>query len=311
MGEHLHVRLLGLLFILAFQSAAQQTRIPNHNQSRVILGVLEDHPGIYSCDSYFRVIRAVFHNRGSEWVPFPTECSSPNCLKSLPKSYPQAVKWTIAFDGRDLGRVEARAPADFRFYSLVGIEEITSAGTVPTVGKRLDKYAGWEFQPVYRPLVAVSQPNFKDPDGWKPAQLSLQEIDVVRERFRESFPRVSNCRNPNENKLRSWKYLNEDIKIGSAYSAKDGRSLVELGLSGWACDGPQDDGSPFIYRWYVVEPSGEARLLGTGMSLVDAGDYDGNGKSEVLFQVEGYNRGGYRLFYRNFSRSAEFLFSYH
>jgi hypothetical protein len=47
------------------------------------------------------------------------------------------------------------------------------------------------------------------------------------------------------------------------------------------------------------------------MWLVDAGDYDGDGKSEVLFAVDGYDLGGYRLFYRDFSRSSEFLFSYH
>jgi len=46
------------------------------------------------------------------------------------------------------------------------------------------------------------------------------------------------------------------------------------------------------------------------MWLVDAGDYDNGGKSEVLFAIDGYNMGGYRLFYDDFSRSAEFRFYY-
>jgi hypothetical protein len=87
--------------------------------------------------------------------------------------------------------------------------------------------------------------------------------------------------------------------------------LVQLGLRGYYCDGIADDSGLFIGQWYLIEPSGKMRFLGSGMSLVDAGDYDGDGKSEVLFAVDGYDLGGYRLFYRDFSRSAEFLFSYH
>ena len=47
------------------------------------------------------------------------------------------------------------------------------------------------------------------------------------------------------------------------------------------------------------------------MHLVDAGDYDHDGKSEVLFTIEDYNRGGYRLLYDDFQKQALFEFSYH
>jgi hypothetical protein len=47
------------------------------------------------------------------------------------------------------------------------------------------------------------------------------------------------------------------------------------------------------------------------MWLVDAGDYDSDGKSEVLFSIAEHNKGGYRLFYRNFTKRAEFAFHYH
>jgi hypothetical protein len=221
------------------------------------------------------------------------------------------VNWTIAFDGRDLGRVKARTPADFRFYSQVGIEEITYFGAIPTVGKRAREYGGFTGDPVYRPLVAVSSPNFKDPDEWKHAQLSQQQIDTARLLFRSKFPIASNCKNPDENKLKAWNYLDGDIKIQSAYSSSNGWSLIELALTGYACDGPTDDDGPFDGQWYATAPSGKIRFLGSNMWLVDAGDYDGDGKSEVLFAVDGYDLGGYRLFYRDFSRSSEFLFSYH
>ncbi len=47
------------------------------------------------------------------------------------------------------------------------------------------------------------------------------------------------------------------------------------------------------------------------MWLLDAGDYDGDGKSEVLFAIDGYDLGGYRFFYQNFNKSAEYVFAYH
>jgi len=88
-------------------------------------------------------------------------------------------------------------------------------------------------------------------------------------------------------------------------------SLAELHLTGWECDGPQEAGSPYIDHWYAVAPTGKIVLLGSGMWLLDAGDYDGDGKSEVLFAIDGYDLGGYRFFYQNFNKSAEYVFAYH
>lgn len=45
--------------------------------------------------------------------------------------------------------------------------------------------------------------------------------------------------------------------------------------------------------------------------LVDAGDYDGDGKSEILFWFERYNRDGYVLFYDKCSKFDEFTWPYH
>lgn len=163
---------------------------------------------------------------------------------------------------------------------------------------------------VYRPLVAISQPNVSDPEEWKPAPLSPALVASARQQFRIKFPKETNCRSPEENIPRPWKYRDEDIHLAKAYSSKDGWSLVELNLTGYACDGP-NDGSGFIGQWYVAEPSGAVRFLGSDMWLVDAGDYDNDGKSEVLFSTDEDNTGGYRLFYRSFAKSAEFVFHHH
>ncbi len=289
----------------------QQSSSNDTQQSGLVLGVLEDLPGHYSGEPNFRAIRVLFQKVGEGWRVFPTEAKDQQSLKSLTKSYPGEINWTIAFDGKDLGHLTSRVPDDFAWYSEVGLEKITSPGQVPTVGKQSVKYSGWSDVPVYRPLVAVSNPNFRDPQGWEPAHLSPQQVAKIRTSFRNKFPKVSNCKNPDENVARPWKYQDDDIQVNTAYASEDHWLLVELSLQNYACDGPVEDGGPFVPQWYVVEPTGMVSFLNSNMWLVDAGDYDGDGKSEVLFAISGYDEGGYRLFYSDFGRSAEFLFGYH
>ncbi len=47
------------------------------------------------------------------------------------------------------------------------------------------------------------------------------------------------------------------------------------------------------------------------MWLVDAGDYDKDGKSELVFSIDRYNRGGYELFYDDFKKHVVLEFGYH
>jgi hypothetical protein len=47
------------------------------------------------------------------------------------------------------------------------------------------------------------------------------------------------------------------------------------------------------------------------MWLVDAGDYDNDGRSELVFSIDDYDLGGYRLFYDHFKKESVFEFSYH
>jgi hypothetical protein len=304
---------VGLLLFVAWWgeiAAAPQATTTNSAQSGVILGVLEDFPGEYAGEPDFRAVRAVFRKIGNGWQAFPTKTSSYRDLETLPTSYPSEMTWSIAFDGRNLGTITSRTPTHFKFYSEIGIEDITSQTKVPTVGKKSVDYPGSIDRPLYRPLIAVSQPNVSDPEHWKPAQVPPALIVSARQQFRSKFPKATNCKNPDENVPRPWRYRDEDIRVAKSYSSEDGWSLLELSLTGYACDGPDDD-SGFIGQWYVVEPSGTVRFLGSDMWLVDAGDYDNDGKSEVLFAIGEDNKGGYRLFYRSFTRSAEFAFHYH
>ncbi|PYV94453.1 MAG: hypothetical protein DMG86_23215 [Acidobacteria bacterium] len=132
---------------------------------------------------------------------------------------------------------------------------------------------------------------------------------ILRKHFREKFPTVSNCTNPDENVAKPWPYLDEDIKIVKAYSSKTAWSVARVQLEEYRCDGPSDDA--FVDQWFVSSPRLEVTFLDAGMWLVDAGDYDNDGRSELVFSIDRYNRGGYELFYGDFEKRVTFVFHYH
>ena len=280
------------------------------SDSHPFLGVLEDVPGGHTNEPNFRAVRVLFQKNGNDWKPFHSECRDAACLKATASQYPREVTWSIAFDGRDLGQITTRAPLEFKHYVDVGLEEITSAGPVPTVGKRSQNYAGFAHGEVYRPLVAVSQPNYTDPEVWKPVKLPDEMAAGLRQQFRKKFPNVSNCMNPDNGIRGPWPYREEHIAIGKAYGSRKKWFVAELRLEGWRCDGPWDEGGPFVAQWYVIDPEGTIRFLDSGMWLVDAGDYDDDGKSELVFAINRYGVGGYEVFYDEFTKHAVFEFSY-
>ncbi len=275
------------------------------------LGVLEDVPGRDAQHPEFRAVRVLFQKNGDEWQPFRSACRNAACLKATAAQYPREVVWTIAFDGKNLGQVTSRGPSEYRYPADVGLEEISSTSSVPTVGKRSQNYSGFVEVEVYRPLVAVSQANFEDWEVWKPAKLSAEMTVALRQQFRNKFPNVSNCSNPDENRLKPWQYRDDDIAIEKAYGSRKKWFVAGMKLTTYRCDGPIEGGGPFDIQWYVADPSGAINFLDSGLWLVDAGDYDRDGKSELLFAIDRYNVGGYELFYREFKKHATFQFIYH
>jgi hypothetical protein len=133
-------------------------------------------------------------------------------------------------------------------------------------------------------------------------------VKLVRSEFRKKFPKASNCTNV-EAEPKPWSYGDRDIKLIKTYSNQKGWLLVLAKLNDYRCDGMIE--GPFGDQWFTISPTKNVRFLDSDMWLVDAGDYDNDGKSEVLFAIAGDNRGGYRLFYDDFKKQAVFEYSYH
>jgi hypothetical protein len=261
-----------------------------------------------------RTVRVVFHRDGANWRAFPSYCPDQTCMKTISAEFPADTYWNIVFRGKFLGKVEGQIEPNFPFYAEIGLQDIVSKTTVPTIGDRSSAYAGFLGLPAYRPLVAVSAPYYNDPDGWRAVTPPAHILALARSAFHHRFPVALNCRNPNENIVRKTAYRDDQIVTIDAYTSEKGWYLIHLTLRNYNCDGPADDpytgNTPFTDQWLAVSPADQISFLEASMSLVDAGDYDKSGSSDLVFSIDRYNQGGYVMYYNAFAQHVDFAFNY-
>lgn len=237
----------------------------------------------------------------------------------------QGVRWTVAFDGKDLGRVEsALIPTSEsrpkNFPAVLCVHAILTPPTnVPAVGSAGGDFnGGWGFN-VRRPLVVVSKPNFTDPEHWKRAKLPDDLVQSVRKVFHKTFPHIRQCDPSGEPLPADSRIPDSEIGVLKAYSSNKGSFIVETRLANHRCVFNMDGTELQLLegdQWYHVTPVGEVVFLARDWKLVDAGDYDGDGKSEVIFYVAEseddaeVETEGYILFYDDFQHSVRFTWNW-
>ena len=276
----------------------------------IILGVLEESKGHYAGEPNYRDVRVIFQKNVDVWQAFQSDCKDQACLKAISSTYPSETKWTIAFDGRNLGQVVSHAPSDFRWYSDVGQQAIISKNPVPTIGTRSAEFGGYTEASVYRPLVANSKAYFADPDRWKPFMPSSEVATLLQQAFRKKYPKLCRISQTDQSKLEEFSYRNEEVKVVKAYASHLGAIVARLHLEAVDCQ-DTEAGFDIDDPWFFVGAMKTIRYLDSGMWLVDAGDYDNDGRSELIFSINRENEGGYEIWYENFNKHATFNFLYH
>lgn len=276
----------------------------------IILGVLEESKGHYAGEPSYRDVRVIFQKSGGVWQAFQSDCEDQACLKAVSSTYPIETKWTIAFDGRNLGQVVSHAPSDFRWYSDVGQQTIISTNPVPTVGTRSAEFGGYTEASVYRPLVANSKAYFGDPDQWKPFAPSSEVATLLQQAFRKKYPKLCRISQNDQSKLEEFSYRNEEVKVVKAYASHLRGTVARLHLEAVDCR-DTEAGFDIDDPWFFVDAKKRVKYLDSGMWLVDAGDYDNDGRSELIFSINREDEGGYEIWYENFNKHSTFRFLYH
>ncbi len=266
-----------------------------------VVAVLE-HPQCKTPDGI--AVRVLFQKSGGAWIALRDR-------ESLDRAVPGVARWTIAFDGSSLGTLRTTAsrptiPADW--FDRDMLLELASTQKTPHIANVKKQFEGWCEAPPDRPLVLVSGATFRDPEGWKRFAPSASLRQTLFPTFRRAADSVYTCPEDPE-KAVLFDYTWRDLTIITGYRNRVGRTIVavELDPRAWTCDGMRDP--EWDVHWFLLDDP--PALLGRSFELVDAGDYDGDGKSEILFWHSGDNEDGYTLFYDQFRKRADYWWNYH
>lgn len=299
------LRPLGILLALAALALSARSQT-------IFLGVLEDVPPINEVGGDHRAVRIVFEKQGSDWSAFPPSCSDEKCRDISVATYPREILWTVGFDGKNLGQLSAITPKNWSDSGSggLGLQVITSRGAVPTIGAKSREFGGQTDASVYRPLVTNSEPFVNDPDVWKRSQLSPLQVSRLRQDFRHHFGKLCELAK-DQSTLIPMHYHDDDIRVVSAYKSQAGWAVARLHLQGAIDCHDTEAGFEIDDSWFAIDPQLVVRYLDSGIWLVDAGDYDNDGHSELIFSINRDNAGGYEIFYDEFKKHANFEYTYH
>jgi hypothetical protein len=278
----------------------------------VFLGILEESQigsgGISS--------KLLFVKKGKNWLSVANEFYREGNVFSADV---RQIKWTVAFDGRNLGQLQLEDLEPQKqfinpwFYARDKYFTVKANQKIPMVENKSKEFGGWMKVPEHRPLVLVSQPHFNDPEHWKPSvpdEAFKKRLYVPLKLVMGKFNAYTCPGGPEVNELVPYQFKPEDVVIYKAYGSSIGKKIVAVGINRekFGCDGPPPP--EWADNWFLVEGD-NIDFIGREMTIVDAGDYDNDGRSELLFWHSGYDEDGYILIYDSFQRKSEFLWGYH
>lgn len=222
------------------------------------------------------------------------------------------MSWSVAFDGRKLGTIQTTDPGFTTPYSWTYTRDrllnVQSSDLAPSVANKSGLFSGWCQKPAVRPLIVVSGGQVDDPETWRPTTVSVDDLARLFDDFRRNAGVAYICANLLESGV-PFEYGLQDLEAVKGYKNNSDRRLITMRLKkGSNCDGPIDKSWD---RHSFLTTKSSIAYLGVGLELVDAGDYDGDGASELIFWFSGYNHDGYMLYSKDSPGLIPFTWKYH
>jgi hypothetical protein len=300
---------------------------------QLLVGILEEVPGAYVGESSHYGVRVLFRQDGENWRPFPNECGNVNCVASITSQYPAFTRWTVSYEGRPLGTIAARTPSDFKFYSNIGIQDVESGQSPPVIGVPSADYSGFRETPIHRPLIATTNAPQLGPAhaGWTSQPANPADLKKVWPLFSQLVPLIDDCRLDSHGEYipsNGRAPHRNELEIARKLVNRGGEAIFQARVREIAfkdCDGPSTYRTEF---WFFGESTGKIWTLPgqtPGISGAGAGKAEraelampldfvnirGNGGDVALFLMDGYDAGGYALYYDGFRKVATFTWLYH
>jgi len=208
---------------------------------------------------------------------------------------PKAFSWDVCFSGRGEGQLTSMLIAD-GMPTTTPPYALRAEDRAPWRTRRSSDYAGWLPTPVYKPILLMSSLNSscKDPEKWKQAgaEKARGKIPVMIESLRKDFA-------SNDPGVAPYEFSDKDVKAFRSWTSPKQGTFVALRTK------PKEQ----TIETFQISPQGEVTHLGRDMMLVDAGDFDGDGSTEILFKRRADKKDVYALFSKG-SVVAESIWDY-
>lgn len=288
--------ILSLILFLSFSSSCFSTE-------ELLIGILEQP----QCKKQQKLkVRVLFGKDENEFVPLDNQ-------DIAEKFKTDKVMWTIAFDGKNRGAITSYDPKqsfenEWTFSRDKLHNLIPSQKTLKIKSHSL--FSGWCNSPTYRPIVLVSKENYRDPQAWKPFKPKRNILNILLPKIEETISDVVMI-DPDTYKKTPFQYQAKDLTLFKSYKSLNNAKIIQVGfdIKNIDCGGEVDPECPS--QWFYIDKDNNTIYLGVKLEVVDAGDYDNDGNSEVIFWHSGYNEDGYIMYYNNFENSATFSWKYH
>ncbi len=303
---------LVLSFFFVFTVSPMKIRAGS--DSNVYIGVLENiterSPGwgpFYPCPR----ARVMFEKQGEDWISIDYKWDQPEIIKSSNQWLSSPINWSVVLNGKILGDVKSENDRGLsKSGGWIGLQKVPKNEKIPQIKIDANKYEYFEGPSVSRPLLLTTSAKIGNPEGWKTSVLTESEKVLAIQGFREKFPKLRKCKEPEEEHAPMVSYSDKQVEFLEVYRSDKNEILYGIKFKNNTCGFFDDD--MFKSYWFVLDKNLKTRLLGNEMDPIGMADLDGTGKTEwVFYHFEGEDDESYILFYDDFEKSASFGWAYH
>jgi hypothetical protein len=299
-----------------------------------VIAILEDYADTVSVEPnklrtvYEPRIRGVFLKEKHGWAAM---CNNDafNKVEECPAKNTKLFSTLFAFHAQYRYEIKTTGLLEREYCcSHVGWLETSNIGHVRQTGDRLLKYSGWNYDPVFKPQVLTNRPErVKDPEVWRKVARHGKIQPKTWSSIASMVSEMKLCFTGQGNHRRAlgvpWKNSHLKFRVGFANRAR--QELLQARLSPvyfLDCKKLGGDAGETPISWpefWLTHTSGQDSVIhlfkneiGYGkLELIEFGDFDGDGKSEGLFFLAGYNLDGYVLFHEGMTKQTKYFWGYH